>query len=287
MFDQTELISDLRELFARDGDLSGIAERRAFRAFLGSDLMAERMHRFQDTTFRPGETAGLYSDNTVVFVLDEDEWRVTLARHASMSELIYSLPFPSLIGPVGPASQCAIDVFAYDPTLDQDLSGAAGSRAQHLRRVALEPGQFWACSRKEPAYRLVDQSPSTVFLRITGPMTSPYSHAFHSTTLEYAFSGFSTPEVTGMDVASNLFVAAARSEAFSAFTREEAAAVADLMDRYLSYNVTAPRSGWYLVQAMHTVAPERSLSLLRTLAASDGPLADVARRTLEAADVGR
>jgi hypothetical protein len=279
MFCEKNLIDVLRETHATYGTLAPAVETDAFRGFLASDLLAGKIARFSDTTYDPAETAGLYEDNTVVFVLDHEGWSITLIRHDALSRMVYALPFPTLLGPIEGA--CALDLYDYPKHLDEDPGEAASARARRVGSIELDAGRFWASSFDAPAYRLSSQASRSLFLRVTGPQTAPYTHAFARDDLRYLHSGFATPEVTGMDIYSRLMRAAAEHGAFADMESDDADAVAMMLEGCVASARTAPPSAWNLVQALHAVDPVRSIAMVETLANRPGPLAHVARTTLE------
>jgi hypothetical protein len=281
MYDFESLISVFEESLDARGDLSAVVDRAPFKAFLASELLAQKLARFADTTFDPEETAGLYEDNVVVFVLRQDPWHINLVRHDSIASSVYALPFASLIGPVGPGSSCALDIFDYPREIDADPGKGVSTHARLVHRLPLSTNSFWASSAAEPAYCLAQQGPDTIFLRVTGPMSNPYSHAFRRSDLAYSHSGFASPEVTCMDIFSNLMLASARAGNLSGLCEADRKLIADMLAAQSTHKVCAPTTAWNTLQALYAVDPIRSQREIERLAGSEGPLREVARKTLE------
>jgi hypothetical protein len=280
MTNDFDVISTLKRVYRETGTLTAVPYEEAFSSFIASDLLAEKVARFDNSVFNPSETSGLYSDNVIVYVLEEDEWNINLIRHAEFAKAVYSLPFPSLIGPIGNGSWCEIDVFDYPAEVDLDPGLGENIYARKIRTVKLKSAEFWSSSSDEPAYRLTGQAPDTIYLRITGPMTGPYSHAFRAEDLKYSYSGFSSPEVTGMDLFSNLVLASAKADYFSGLSHSEKQAVARLLIKNESLDISAPRSRWNLVQALYAIDPETALGIVREYTRKPGPLKKVALQTI-------
>lgn len=173
----------LQKIYEQAGDLGSIADSTELRSFISSSLFAEKMKRFEDNTYNPQETAGLYEDNTVVYVAQSGHWSVNLVRHASQAKAIYALPFPSLIGPAGEQDGCVLDIYTYPAQVNRDLANAANAYAKFVRSVNLKKGEYWHSSIDEPAYCLSYQTPNTTFIRIIGPLTAPILMLFAKTTL--------------------------------------------------------------------------------------------------------
>lgn len=278
------MIDDLVDVLIQhqrdDGDLKNVPGTPALSTFLKSPLFHEKIERFLDPTYRPNETAGLYSDSIIVHVFDHAGWAATLIQHTAVPKLIYSLPFPTLIGLASPGSACSLEIYSYANKLDQDPGLGPSCKARREGTVELEAGQFWSPSRDAPAYRLASYTPGTLFLRITGPVSAPYSHAFEAGSLEYRHSGFSHQDVTCRDILARMAVAAGRTGAFSRFSPTEAATVTGLLDECIRSDLCAPTSGWAAIEALSCLEPERAEALVTQLAQEDGPLRDVARQTL-------
>lgn len=276
-----DVITAAKSCFKIDGHLQNLANDPAFGELIDSNFMSSKINRFSDQTYRPGETAGLYAKTLVVPVFDNDGWSGILAAHPANSNLAYSLPFPCLMGPVVASSPCSIDRYSYPSSLDSDPGQGLRCQLKSMGSVVLGRNEFWAPSPNAPAYRLSHQAADTVYFRISGPPHGAYTHAFDAETLEYRYSGFSHADVTCRDILARLALETAEAGYLSAFDEAEAASVAEMFETIICSKTTAPTSAWNLVQALHSLSPERTMAHVRNLAASAGPLRDVARRTLE------
>lgn len=275
------IVEAAKDCYKRDLHLQALVQNALFDEFITSELIEEKIARFHDQVYRPGETAGLYADNMVVQIFDEDGWSGVLTRHSSASSLAYSLPFPSLLGPLIASEPCRIDRYTYPAALDGDPGIGPSSRLEPKGSIVLTQGEFWSPTVDAPAYRLNNQAPNSVYLRISGPPFGPYSHAFDPQTLEYRYSGFSHSDVTCRDILARVAMEAAAAGCLSGFNEAEATEVAEMFDILIRSDLTAPNSAWSLVQALHALTPERAMDHLRRLASGEGPLRHVAAQTLE------
>lgn len=278
MFNERKLIDALADAQVGHGTLAPVVETDVFQAFLASRLLAEKRARLAAPHYEIGEMAGLYEDNDVVIVLAHGEWAINLVRHQALSNMMYVVPSSTLQGPI--EGGCTLGLYDYPRHIDQDPGHAAGTCARKVGEIELGPGEFWATTPDIPAYRLLRQSPGTVFLRVAGPTSGHYTHAFDGDDLRYLYSGFSTAEAIGMDVFSRLMLATSDAGALSSLDGSEARDVGAMLARFISSPSTASPSAWNFVQALHAVDAPRALAIVASLAAAPGPLARVARETL-------
>lgn len=241
------------------------------------------MQRFESSTRFPEETGGFYSEELVVPLIELNGWSVMLVRHEKDldTKFIHALPMPTIISLLGTENTGVINTYSYDERIDYDLSETKNSNLIRRDDIALSENDFWISDGKGKAYKIDSYTPNSIFIRISGPPHAPFTHTFDPQNLNYLYSGLSNSLVTALDIISYVSLKFSSDHLNYEMSEDETSNIINLYDKVIDDSRSAPTSKWRIIEAMYTLAPEKTLSILSSLSHVDGPLKQVAQQTLE------
>jgi len=264
-----DLINLSKEIWDEHSSLEPLQDRSEFHAFLASDLLLERQSRFNAATYRIDETSGLYFDEKVVPVHVDGEWSIILTTHKFRPALIYSNPFPSLIGPILAPLPVAFQVYSMGEP-NAEVSVPSGY-CEPLEKKVLIEGDFWSPPTSH-GYMFINNPKEEIYLRIAGPPVSKYIHAYDLTTLRYTYTSYSHPRFTSRDFLARLIKSLSNSEmTVSSGGQEFRGDLVRLASSAFDDVSTPEVAKWALAQAVARFESGLADTMLRRLSESNDP----------------
>lgn len=274
------LFVKLRQALVAGDDLLDLADSPEMTRILQSDLLRDRLRRFDDAAYRLEESAGLYRGDKVVILGQWEDWICTLTSHGGTGDFVYTNPYPSLFAPIRTSGPVALKVYDVTPPADESIEAFSTARIRHAQTLNLERGAFWAPKLNQTFHRLPG-SEDAVFLRFVGPAYAPYVHGFRAADETYAYSSFASEQHTGVDMFCRLLKEIASAPGLvPLLSLEERQLFKGIAMDTVRSEMAPDVSRWMALQALGRVDGDSAAGVLADWAGQAGPLQASARRTL-------
>lgn len=274
------IVALLTDWVAQGRTLEAFAASPEFTGYLRSDVLAKRIARFDDTTYRLDETSSFYAGDKLVPVEISEDWGVTLSSSSKQADLIYSQAGRSIVTYVRGSGPALLDLYRIPAPLD-DVVAVRGVTAAKTGQVRLMPGDSWIGEDPATTCARADVPEGAVFMRITGPTIVPYIHGFRLSDRSYSYSAFPDQVLTGRDFVGKFLKALLVEEDFvSSLTASELERTSVMIESMIEGEVLAPSSEWNLIQALGRISGSRAIAQLQRLREGGGVLAANAARAM-------
>lgn len=271
----------IRQAIQQGSSLEDVLRDPAFTSIVDDGSIDEAVRRFESDTFCSEEMASFGSEAKNVVLSQADDWFVSCSRRPKTQAFAYTPSGPFALAQIAGACDLVVDV--YDVRgIRPDFPGDARATASFVERIRLQTGRIWTRDFRNLAFSIEPESESDIFLKVNGPVSVEYMHAFDKRDGSFMYSSFSRPEGTGAHLLSTFLRDLARDEHIMDSLRpSEVSAVRSIFRRILAAPSTPATAKWTALQGMGLIDPSGAQDHLSEIAMSDSPLAPYASAALE------
>lgn len=275
-----ELAQELQRMWSDGGRLDIDVTGAPFVTFRESRAFVDALNGLGSNSLALRDLGSMTMlDGKVALVASSRGWSATLARRRELPEFASTVPFPTILMPIG-AGEIEIVAYALEPG---KLTSAELEPGRHLRPVnsdVYSDGHPFFLHATINAYSIGSVSDGVVLLRITGPEVSPYIHFFSSADLEYSHTAFAAPEYSARLFFAEFLKNLTYEADLAHFDPDELLQIEQFVSERVRGAADMPHEVWSLLQALHVVNGEKSRELLSELADQPGPLRAIAHESL-------